>query len=232
MKAKQDSHRRCVRLLRRGTGAVAPVASARGADRRHLAPIRRADAGAGLPEVRPSSARPRRSASASRRPSCWPSRPDRVSGVAARRRRRIRRAAAPAGCQVIDLSADFRVRSAAVYKDFYAHDHPAPGVAGQGGLWPAGSLSGPDQEGLAHRLAGLLSDQHPAADDAVAQSGPGPADRHHRRFAERRQRRGPKGRAGLSLCRVQRKRPALRHARSTGTCPKSSRSCRSRRARR
>jgi N-acetyl-gamma-glutamyl-phosphate reductase len=31
-----------------------------------------------------------------------------------------------AGCQVIDLSADFRLRSAAVYKDFYAHDHPAP----------------------------------------------------------------------------------------------------------
>jgi N-acetyl-gamma-glutamyl-phosphate reductase len=30
------------------------------------------------------------------------------------------------GCQVIDLSADFRVKSAAVYKDFYAHDHPAP----------------------------------------------------------------------------------------------------------
>src|SRR5262245_2173829 len=30
------------------------------------------------------------------------------------------------GCQVIDLSADFRIKSAAVYKDFYAHDHPAP----------------------------------------------------------------------------------------------------------
>lgn len=30
------------------------------------------------------------------------------------------------GCQVIDLSADFRLRSAAVYKEFYAHDHPAP----------------------------------------------------------------------------------------------------------
>jgi N-acetyl-gamma-glutamyl-phosphate reductase len=27
---------------------------------------------------------------------------------------------------VIDLSADFRLRSAATYKDFYAHDHPAP----------------------------------------------------------------------------------------------------------
>jgi len=31
-----------------------------------------------------------------------------------------------AGCSVIDLSADFRLRSAAVYRDFYAHDHPAP----------------------------------------------------------------------------------------------------------
>jgi N-acetyl-gamma-glutamyl-phosphate reductase len=30
------------------------------------------------------------------------------------------------GCTVIDLSADFRLKSAAVYKDFYGHDHPAP----------------------------------------------------------------------------------------------------------
>ncbi len=32
------------------------------------------------------------------------------------------------GCQVIDLSADFRLRDAAVYKEFYAHDHPAPAL--------------------------------------------------------------------------------------------------------
>jgi N-acetyl-gamma-glutamyl-phosphate reductase len=31
-----------------------------------------------------------------------------------------------AGCAVIDLSADFRLRSAEVYRDFYAHEHPAP----------------------------------------------------------------------------------------------------------
>ena len=31
-----------------------------------------------------------------------------------------------AGCVVIDLSADFRLRSAGVYKEFYTHDHPAP----------------------------------------------------------------------------------------------------------
>lgn len=30
------------------------------------------------------------------------------------------------GCRVIDLSADFRLRSAAVYEEFYAHEHPAP----------------------------------------------------------------------------------------------------------
>src|ERR1017187_34027 len=31
-----------------------------------------------------------------------------------------------AGCVVIDLSADFRLKSAAIYKEFYAYDHPAP----------------------------------------------------------------------------------------------------------
>jgi N-acetyl-gamma-glutamyl-phosphate reductase len=30
------------------------------------------------------------------------------------------------GCQVIDLSADFRLKSAEVYRDFYGHEHPAP----------------------------------------------------------------------------------------------------------
>jgi len=35
------------------------------------------------------------------------------------------------GCQVIDLSADFRLKDAAVYKDFYTHDHPAPQLLSQ-----------------------------------------------------------------------------------------------------
>src|SRR5215204_1730562 len=30
------------------------------------------------------------------------------------------------GCQVIDLSADFRVKDPVAYKEFYGHDHPAP----------------------------------------------------------------------------------------------------------
>jgi N-acetyl-gamma-glutamyl-phosphate reductase len=31
-----------------------------------------------------------------------------------------------AGCRIIDLSADFRVKSPDVYKEFYGHEHPAP----------------------------------------------------------------------------------------------------------
>lgn len=30
------------------------------------------------------------------------------------------------GCRVLDLSADFRLKSASVYKEFYGHEHPAP----------------------------------------------------------------------------------------------------------
>ena len=33
-----------------------------------------------------------------------------------------------AGCVVIDLSADFRLKSPELYKEFYAHDHPAPAL--------------------------------------------------------------------------------------------------------
>ncbi len=34
-------------------------------------------------------------------------------------------------CRVIDLSADFRLKNAAVYKEFYGHDHPAPDLLGK-----------------------------------------------------------------------------------------------------
>ena len=35
------------------------------------------------------------------------------------------------GVKVLDLSADFRLKSAATYKDFYEHDHPAPALLAQ-----------------------------------------------------------------------------------------------------
>ncbi|MGE3310794.1 MAG: N-acetyl-gamma-glutamyl-phosphate reductase [Limisphaerales bacterium] len=36
-----------------------------------------------------------------------------------------------AGCKVIDLSADFRLRNAATYAEFYDHPHPAPDLLAQ-----------------------------------------------------------------------------------------------------
>jgi N-acetyl-gamma-glutamyl-phosphate reductase len=34
------------------------------------------------------------------------------------------------GARIIDLSADFRIKDARVYKEFYGHDHPAPALLG------------------------------------------------------------------------------------------------------
>jgi N-acetyl-gamma-glutamyl-phosphate reductase len=36
-----------------------------------------------------------------------------------------------AGCKVIDLSADFRLRNPSVYKEYYGHDHSSPGLLAQ-----------------------------------------------------------------------------------------------------
>ncbi len=48
-------------------------------------------------------------------------------GVAAE----IARALLERGLKVIDLSADFRLRDAAVYEEFYGHAHPAPDLLGE-----------------------------------------------------------------------------------------------------
>ncbi|NJM37466.1 MAG: N-acetyl-gamma-glutamyl-phosphate reductase [Akkermansiaceae bacterium] len=48
-------------------------------------------------------------------------------GVAAE----IARALLDRGLRVIDLSADFRLRDAAVYEEFYNHPHPAPDLLGE-----------------------------------------------------------------------------------------------------
>ncbi len=48
-------------------------------------------------------------------------------GVAAE----IARALLERGLKVVDLSADFRLRDAAVYEEFYGHPHPAPDLLGE-----------------------------------------------------------------------------------------------------
>ncbi len=56
-----------------------------------------------------------------------------------------------AGCQVIDLSADFRVHSPVIYKEFYAHEHPAPE------LLPQAVYGLPEIYGSAIKTASLVA---------------------------------------------------------------------------
>src|SRR5215469_3952604 len=88
-----------------------------------------------------------------------------------------------AGCIVIDLSADFRVKNAAVYKEFYTHDHPAPELL-------AKSVYG---------LPEIYREQIRACQ----------IERHHCRFAERREWRRTQSGVGFFIRRVQRKCAAL-----------------------
>ena len=76
------------------------------------------------------------------------------------------------GAVVIDLSADFRLKSAEIYKEFYAHDHPAPDLLKKSVYGLARNLSGRNQKIPAHRVAGLLSHQHFAADHSTAEGRP------------------------------------------------------------
>jgi len=79
---------------------------------------------------------PNPSGSLSPTQNCWRSRPKSFPRAAARRGRRVCRSLLQLGCQVIDLSADFRVKTAAVYKEFYAHDIRRR-IAGHSRLRPA-----------------------------------------------------------------------------------------------
>ena len=58
-----------------------------------------------------------------------------------------------AGCVVIDLSADFRLKSAEIYKEFYAHDHPAPDLLKKSVYGLPEIYRERNQEIAAHRLA-------------------------------------------------------------------------------
>ena len=72
---------------------------------------------------------------------------------------------------MIDLSADFRLRDAAVYEEFYDHAHPAPELL-QEAVYALPELRAEEiKRRTAHRLPRLLSDQHPAAAAPAAARG-------------------------------------------------------------
>ena len=122
-----------------------------------------------------------------------------------------------AGARVIDLSADFRMKIAAVYREFYGHEHPAPE------LLPDAVYGLPeihrDQIHEARLVAcpgcyptSILLPLMPLLRGKIDRAG-----RHHRQHFEWRQRGRPKSGARLSFCRMQRKRPALRRTETSSS---------------
>ena len=123
------------------------------------------------------------------------------------------------GVRVIDLSADYRLKDAAVYADWYGHAHTDPeglaeAVYGLPELYPRRDPRGrPDRQ---PRLLHLDEHPRPGPPD---RRGPDRADRDHHRRQERGLGRGAVAQADLPLPRVQRellglqRRPAPAHAR-------------------
>ena len=117
-----------------------------------------------------------------------------------------------AGCVVIDLSADFRLKSAEIYKEFYAHDHPAPELLKKSVYGLPEIYRDEIKKSLLIASPGCYPTSILLPVIPLLKAGLDQTHRHHRRFVERRERRGPQGRGGLSVLRMQRKRPALRRA--------------------
>ena len=114
-----------------------------------------------------------------------------------------------AGVQVIDLSADFRLRSEAVYKEFYAHEHPAPELL-------AHAVYGlPEINRKEIREASLVASPgcYPTecfvATDTGFKMWPGEIHEYHRGLFEWREWRRTKSGSRLFIRRMQRKRAAL-----------------------
>ena len=88
------------------------------------------------------------------------------------------------GARVVDLSGDFRLRDAAVYKRYYGADHtqcPERLTDGTFSLRPPRAKSRSDQEGALRRVSGLLRHDDRTGPLAARQGGPPPRRRRDRR---------------------------------------------------
>src|SRR5580704_13857440 len=106
------------------------------------------------------------------------------------------------GATVIDCSADFRLRDASAYQQWYGIEHRA-GPARGGGVRDGRARARTPRRRESHLGARLLPDCHAARLHPRAARGVDRAG-HRGGRQERRQRRGARGEAGQSLRRGQR----------------------------
>ncbi len=104
-----------------------------------------------------------------------------------------------AGVVVIDLSADFRLKSAEVYKEFYAHDHPAPDLLKKSVYGLPEIYREEIKKSLLIASPGCYPTSILLPTIPLLKASTDQAKRHHRRFHERRERGGPQSRNRLSL---------------------------------
>ena len=128
---------------------------------------------------------------------------------AARRLGRVGQGTAGQGVRVIDFSADYRLNDAATYRQWYEHDHPDPERLGKTpyGLPELFREQIPEAKLIANPGCYPTSAILPLA--PLLKAGLDRAERHHRRFQERRLRRGPHAEADHALSRVQREHLGL-----------------------
>jgi len=142
-----------------------------------------------------------------------------VSRAAARRRGEYAMPLLDAGRMVIDLSADFRLRSARCTR-IYAHDHSAPDLLDKAVYGLPEIYRDENTRNRCSLPPGLLPDEHPAAVDSAADGGVDPAVRIIADSLSGVSGAGRKAEADYLFANAT-KASGLTACRSTGICRKS-----------
>ena len=96
------------------------------------------------------------------------------------------------GVRVFDISADFRLRSTAKYKEYYGKDHPAPELLKQAVYGSPERYREQIRNAAFIACPGCYPDQHHPRGRPSAQSRTGGDEGHHHRLHERRHGAGRK----------------------------------------
>ena len=165
-----------------------------------------ADSNAGIAWPTSPRASPPPTASGASRPSTLRARRPRrrVLRSAARRVQHAHARSRGKVGHVVDLGADFRLKDAALYPEWYGEEHPCPELLGKAAFGIPELFRSRLQRRAAHRRRRLLRDRRGAGARTLRSERRGRADRRHRRRRQRSERRRPGAEAEPALLRGRR----------------------------